>query len=143
MTEPCNEDRARVFAAADRLQDSMTDLRAEITTLRTYGQRNRRYILGLVVSLALDLALSIVVAVFAVQANEASSLANQNRQAQRTACEAGNQARGVSVQLWNYVLDATSREPQNETPERKALIAKFRTYMESAYAQRDCSADSK
>lgn len=144
MTEPCNEDdRARVFEAADRLQDSMADLRADVATLQTYGQHNRRYIWGLIVSLVADLALSIVVAVFAVQANEASSLANQNRQAQRTTCEAGNQARSVSVQLWNYVLDATAKEPQNETPERKALIAKFRTYMESAYAQRDCAAADK
>ena len=99
--------------------------------------------LVLVVSLALDVALSIVVAVFAVQASEASSLANQNRQAQRTTCEAGNQARAVSIQLWNYVLDATKDDPRNQTPERKALIAKFRTYMESAYAQRDCNAPTK
>jgi len=144
MTEPCNDDdRARMFAAADRLQDSMTDLRADMSTLQAYGQHNRRYIWGLVVSLALDVALSIVVAVFAVQASEASSLANQNRQAQRTTCEAGNQARAVSIQLWNYVLDATKDDPRNQTPERKALIAKFRTYMESAYAQRDCNAPTK
>jgi len=144
MTDPSNDaDVARTFAAAERLQDSMTDLRAEITTLRRYGQHNRRYIWGLVVSLVLDLVLSIVVAVVAVQANEASSVANQSRQAQRTTCEAGNQARAVSVQLWNYVLDATKDDPRNQTPERKAQIAKFRTYMESAYAQRDCATPSK
>jgi hypothetical protein len=144
MTEPCSGDeRARVFAAAERLQDSMTDLRTDVSMLRTYGQHNRRYIWGLVVSLVLDLALSIVVAVFAVQASEASSVANQSRQAQRTTCEAANQARAVSVQLWSYVLDATSKEPQNQTPERKAQVAQFRTYMESAYAQRDCASATK
>lgn len=144
MTEPLDSnDRPEIFAAAERLQGSMTELQSEIGTLRTYGQHNRRYIWGLIVSLALDVALSIVVAVVAVQANEASSLANQNQQAQRTTCEAGNQARAVSVQLWNYVLDATKDDPRNQSPDRRALIAKFRTYLESAYAQRDCNSPTK
>lgn len=143
MSDPSTPDPRQTLAAAARLHDTMADLRDEIGALRTYGRHNRRYIWGLIVSLLLDLILSIVVAFFAVQATEASSLANQNRQTQRATCEAGNQARAVSRQLWNYVLDLSSKTPENQAPERKQRIEQFRQYMESAYAQRDCAADGK
>ncbi len=123
--------------AADRLSISMQGLREEIVGLRSYGERNRRLIWGLLVSLALDLILSIVVAVVAVQAAETSSAASQNRQMQISSCEAGNQARMVSTQLWNYVLDLSERNIQ--TPEQRQRIAEFRQYMTTSLAPRDCS----
>lgn len=138
MTPDAN-DRHAAIDAADRLQGSVIDLKDEIGSLRDYGQRSRRIIWGLAVSLALDVALSIVVIFVAIQAQDANTLAQANRQTQIATCESGNQSRQVALNLWTYVLDAAAVAPENQTPERKKQLVDFRTYMESAYTPRDCT----
>ncbi|WP_370943994.1 hypothetical protein AB5J62_33475 [Amycolatopsis sp. cg5] len=138
MTHP-DPGPAETLRAAASLEESMSGLRDEMAALRQRSKRDRKWIVGLAVSLALDIVLSVVVAVVAVQASQANSLAQQNRQTQVLTCEAGNQARSASVSLWTYVLDATAKEPENQTPQRKQQIEQFRTYMQNAYAQRDCT----
>lgn len=135
-----DDQQDEAFTAAARLQESMGSLQGEIRTLRVYGKRNRRYIWALTISIALDLVLSVVIAFVAVQSSNANTLANQNAQVQKSTCEAGNQARAVTVQLWTYVLEVSAQNPENQTPAKKQQIEKFRAYMTSAYAQRDCSA---
>lgn len=136
MSDP---ERRATLEAAERLEESMTSLTVEMRHLREYGRRNRHYIWGLTISIVLDIALSIVVAFVAVQASNASSLANQNRQSQITTCEAGNQARAVTVQLWTYVLDLSAQQPENQSPDKRAKVEQFRTYMRNSYAPRDCT----
>lgn len=138
MTHPEPDPRDTLRAAA-ALEGTMAGLRGEMAALRHSSKRNRNWIVGLAVSLVLDIVLSVVVAVVAVQASQASDLAHQNRQAQIATCDAGNQARSVSVSLWNYVLDLSSKSPENQTPQRKEQIEQFRAYMKNAYAQRDCT----
>jgi len=128
--------RETLNAAAD-LQESMVMLSGEIRALRTYGRRNRNYILALAVSLILDIALSIVVAFVAVTASEASNQADQNHRTQVATCESANQSRAVTVNLWNYVLDAAAKNDPN--PQKLKQINDFRAYMQNAYQQRDCS----
>jgi hypothetical protein len=135
MTEPV--DKQAAIAAAIRLEESMTGLRDELHAVQTYGKRNRHIIGWLAGSLVLDIALSIIVAVIAVKSAETNSLAHQNRQAQVTTCVAGNQARGVSLQLWTYVLDQAQKT--HPAPEQQAQIADFRQHVTAAYAPRDCS----
>ena len=142
MTEPPKKQpptphQQRALIAATRLQESMEDLRTDLQAVRSYGERNRRFIWGLIVSIALDVALSIVVAVVAIAVSNTNDVAAQNRDAQIASCNAGNETRAVSRQLWNYVLDLSSQG--NLTPEKRAQIDKFRAYMEAAYAPRDCS----
>ena len=139
---PTPEERAATLAAADRLNDSMQELRDDMTSLRTYGHRNRAMIWGVVVSLVLSVAVLVAVAIVAVQANNASSVANQNRQAAVTTCNAGNQARALSVQLWNYVLAASEQSAKEQgryTPQLEKQIADFRGYIANAYSPRDCT----
>lgn len=128
--------RETLNAAAD-LQESMAVLSGEIRGLRTYGKRNRNYIVGLAVSLFLDLVLSIVVAFVAVSAAEANDQADQNRRTQIATCESANQSRAVTVNLWNYVLDSAAKN--DPTPQKLKQISDFRAYMQKAYAPRDCS----
>ncbi|MET9262422.1 hypothetical protein [Amycolatopsis sp. NPDC004079] len=135
MTEPQNP----AIAAASRLQESVVDLKEEISGLRTYGRRNRHLIVGLAISLALDVLLTIGVIIAAVTANRAGDLAAANRQTQIDTCTASNDTRNASRNLWNYVLDTVAKSPENATAERKQHIAEFRTYMQTAYADRDCS----
>lgn len=121
----------------------MTDLGQDIKTLHSYGHRNRRMIWGLAVSLVLDIALSIVVAVVAVKASQTNSLAQQNRVASVATCVSGNQARAVSMQLWTYVLDISQKSPTTASPDKQKQIQDFRAYMLAAYAPRDCAQAGK
>ncbi|MBB1153532.1 hypothetical protein [Amycolatopsis dendrobii] len=135
MTDPRNP----AIAAAERLQESVVDLKEEIRGLRSYGERNRHLIVGLAVSLVLDVLLTIGVIIAAVTANHAGDLAAANRQNQLDTCTSTNQTRQASRNLWNYVLDQAAKDAEGQTPERRRQIAEFRTYMQSAYADRDCS----
>lgn len=135
MTEPQNP----AIAAAARLQESVVDLKDEIGGLRAYGRRNRRLIVGLGISLALDILLTVAVVIVAVTANNAGDAASANRQSQIDTCTSSNQTRAASRNLWNYVLDAAANDPETQTAARKQQLAQFRTYMETAYAQRDCT----
>lgn len=135
MTDPQN----RAIAAANSLQESVVDLKQEIGGLRSYGRRNRHLIIGLAISLALDVFLTIGVIIAAVTANNAGALADANRQNQIETCNASNQTRQASRNLWNYLLDTVEKSPQNQTPQRQQQIAEFRAYMQNAYVDRDCS----
>lgn len=142
MTEHDDPTQADTLAAADRLSGSMQDLRSEMTYLRRYGHRSRILIWGLAVSLVLNLAVLAFVAIVAVQANDASSLGNQNKQSAFISCNAGNQARAVSAQLWTYVLGLTEQNAKEQgtlTSQAEKQIADFKTYISTAYAPRDCT----
>lgn len=139
------EDRD-VFDAAERLEGSMRELTSEMCSLRRYGKRNRHMIWGLVVSLALDLVLSIALGFVAVQATsasheatEATSASSQNRQNALVTCESSNEARRVSRQMWTYVLDVMTENNPNPTAEQIRQVRTFRAYLATVYADRDCS----
>ncbi|WP_410662003.1 hypothetical protein [Amycolatopsis sp. lyj-84] len=142
MTTPDPDPRETLRAAAS-LEDGMSALRTDIAALNQRSKRDRAWIVGLAVSLLLDVVLSVVVAVVAVEAAQATSLAEQNRRAQVSSCEAGNAARAVSVSLWAYVLDQVTKDPENQTPERAQQIEQFRRYISTAYAPRDCANPGK
>jgi hypothetical protein len=143
MTDPLDQD---VVVAAHRLEISVNKLRDEINNLRVYGQRSRRLIIGLAVSIVLDVLLSAAVGLLAIQAvstsnraNEANSLASRNAQNQLITCQAGNESRAAQVQLWNYVLDLAARNP-NQSPDQVERLKQFRAYLTTALGPRDCTA---
>lgn len=142
MTDPLDQD---VVTAARRLETSVDNLRSEITTLRTYSQRSRRLIVGLAISIVLDVLLSAAVGFLAIQAvstsnkaNEANSLASRNAQNQFITCQAGNESRAAQVQLWTYVLDLAARNP-NQTPAQAEQVKQLRAYLATSLAPRDCT----
>lgn len=138
MNEPVYNP-ADVLAAANHLDESMIGLTGEIHYLRTYGRRNRHLIWGLAISLLFDLALSVLLFFVFVVAGNANEAAERNRQSQIASCEASNQSRQVSSNLWLYILDTASKNPENQTEAKRRQIADFRAYMLNAYAPRDCS----
>lgn len=140
-----NDDNRDPIAAAEQLEHSMTALASDVRGLSAYGHRNRAMIWGLVISLAIDLVLSVILGVVAVQASsasraatEATSASAQNRQNAQVTCEVGNESRRLQTQLWTYVLDLTSKAP-NPTPAQKQQVAQFRAYINQVYAPRDCT----
>lgn len=144
MTSSEDKDTA-ALAAATSLEAAMRGLSDDLGTLRTYGKRNRLliWVVGGVVAL-----LILVGAVLwhttakaddaANEAKRATSAASQSLLTQHASCEAGNETRQVSRQLWNYVLDSPAAKP-DATAADKQKIKEFRQYVNTTFAPRDCA----
>ena len=130
-------DAVPLAAVLDALNATTAELnatKAEVQRLRTYGRRNRKFI---IFDIALTLALTGVGAV-SVHAVQSADSANA---AQSALCQAGNIARAQQVQLWGFVLNisAPAKGSPPQTPAQKARIAAFRAYLARDFASRDCS----
>ncbi|MFD7157972.1 hypothetical protein ACXJJ3_08655 [Kribbella sp. WER1] len=139
MTDPELADQADALArAVDQLSTSVDNLAAS-------QRRVKHAVAGIVATLALVVALGVVLAFVASdarrasqRAEEANSLSERNAQAAKVTCESSNEARRVSRQLWTYVLDVTTKG-QQLTAEQLRQVRTFRAYLATVYADRDCS----
>lgn len=133
---------------AERLEGSMSELtgalqaerqtrQQESAELRTYGQRTRRMTWFLVVSILFSLGMGVVAVTASVQAKQATSQAHLNAQNAKITCVTGNESRKLQTQLWTYVLDLASKNP-DLTAYQKKQIAAFKGYIATVYAPRDC-----
>ena len=142
MTEQ-HPDRETLDTAKDPT-GALNDVAAEVRRLRTYGRRNRWFIVFDIV-LTVALAVSTFIAIGASQsardaqasaaaARAAVSLAQQDS---RNLCLSSNMARAQSIELWTFILDLPgSRTP---TARQEEQIKAFRAYLDRVYAPRDCS----
>jgi hypothetical protein len=126
------------LAAAESLESAMADLTREVSALRTYGERNRHMIWGLVAAIVIALASAGFALAASLQAREATSQARRNQETAKITCETGNEGRALQTRLWTYVLDASEKNP-NLTAQQKKQIAAFRGYIATVYAPRDCN----
>ena len=128
--------------------DELAAMRRELAAMNTYGKHNRRLIAGLAVSFALDIVLTVVVAVFAIQAHDASSqahvaasLAAQNHASALTFCRAANVSAAAQVRLTTYFVAIT--QPPPGAPGAQAVTTRARdaallVYVRRSFAPRDC-----
>lgn len=108
------------------------------------NKRQTRVLKALAVSVLLDVLLSLGLGALAWRAQENANANRRNQKQLVNACQAGNEARRTEQQLWTYVLDLSSRNPQpSRTPaEQQAQqqqIAQFRQYLATVFAQRNCN----
>ena len=140
--------RDQAVTAARNLTRALEDVDAELKRLNAYGRTSRHLIAGLAVSLLLDVILTIVVAVFAVQAHEANSratiagaTASAIHSSQISACQIGNQLRVRQVGLWEHLI-AVSQPPPQETAAQKRQRAKtaaaFLVYVKKTFPRLNC-----
>lgn len=139
---PVPEDLATV---ATRLTETATAWRHEASELRkalneqgNYGKRNRRAIYGLVISLMLDVILSVVVAVLAVKTADANSAARVNHQSQVAGCKATNTSRADNELLWDFFLQLSVPDESKLPAAEKAKLHALQAKIVQTYAQRDC-----
>jgi hypothetical protein len=124
------------------LQVALEGMTEQLAQVKTTVRRGKRVIAALVVSLIVDVALTVGVSVTAVQASNASNKANatvaQLHSTQISACRAGNQTRAKEVALWVHIasLPATSRRTPKEQKADEQLLA----YIRHTFAPRNCSA---
>ena len=133
------------LAAAARLEASMDNLAAEVSSQHVYGRENRklisrlrRLVWALIASAVLNLVVGGIAIYASLEARQATSQAERNRQNAIVSCEAGNESRRLGEQLWTYVLDLSEKNPKL-TAQQKKQIAAFRGYIKTVYAPRDCS----
>lgn len=142
-------EEADTLAAAGRLETAMTGLSADIAGLRELGTRNRAMIYGLVGVSALVVAVLVGVIVLFVRvdhnaatARRASSEAAQAQRATHTTCLAGNDSRRLTRRLWGYVLTEAAKNPPppgTSPAAQRAQIRQFRHYVDTTFADRDCT----
>lgn len=136
--------------AAENLTGMLSGVRAELKRLNRYGIRNRRLIWLSIVSIALDLTLTILL-VFAygtarnsqVEAKDARNVAAVQHQSLLYACKLGNQSRAQQVQLWEH-LAAISKPPPHLTERQLAKnrrqIGQLLAYIRADFRPRPCKA---
>lgn len=137
--------RQDTLQAARDLQGSMEELASEITSLKNYGRHNRQLITVLAVFALVIAGLVVWNSILSSQASDASkkaaeatSLAAQNKQNQKAVCLAGNESRGVQIQLWTFVVNASIASNPNATPAQRKFFDEFRQYIDTVFAPRDC-----
>ena len=124
-----DKDNEALETAKD-LTGALTVMAAEVKRLRTYGKRNRWFIVFDVL-LTIGLAAAGALSVHAAQAANSVSASN------RALCQSSNVARAQQVDLWDFVLSLPSGKPQ--TAQQKKNVTAFRHHLDAIFAPRDCS----
>lgn len=116
---------------------SETDLPNAVATLITDAKKRKRQLIGLTVSLVVDVLLTLGFGFLAVQTHATANKSESNQQALVSTCEATNEARANNKMLWNYLLDLPT--PNAQTLQQKQVRDKFSAFVDKTFAPKDCS----
>lgn len=126
---------ARMEELGKTLTQVSSDLRKERLEWEktaAFGRRTRRLAVGLAISFALDVVLTVVVTLLSLSAlNQGNTL----HASQLTACMYGNQARTQQITLWNEVLALSAQSPHANTQTDEA----FKQFIAKTFAPVDCA----
>jgi hypothetical protein len=132
---------AALNGLAERLDTVRDDSEARDADLKKYGRVNRHRIWLSYALVALDVILTVVVALLAVQARNASATANETRAASVAACQSTNVARAENEQLWDYVLTLFAPRPGETAAEAargEQALASLRAHVTQTFEPRNC-----
>jgi hypothetical protein len=111
--------------------------------LAASGRRTRRMVIATIGSLVLDIVLTVVLAIVAVQAHSASSTASETRAASVVSCQASNSTRAQEVGLWTHLVQVSEAGPHpGQTPAQlkksEQELAAFLAYVGRVFTPRNC-----
>jgi hypothetical protein len=115
----------------------MEGLTAQLANVARYGRTSRHLIWGLVVSLILDVTLTVFVSVIAVQANNASNTAQHAYASNVALCVAGNVSRQQNEGLWLFFLKLLGAPKEPAAIHAEALL---RAELAKVFGPRNCAA---
>lgn len=130
---------ARLTQTATQWRAEAQELRRELAQQTQYGHTNRRAIWALVISIAVDVALSVAVAILAVQTSNNNSATKRNHDSQVATCVASNQSRQDNKALWNFFISLAVPDVSKAPPATQEAVAKLRAKLDMTYSQRDCA----
>jgi len=137
-----------VFARLDRLGESLAGVAASLAEVAksaqetralamrvdAYSRRTRRLTTGLIISLVLDVTLTVVVTLLSISALDQGSALHGSQVA---ACAISNQTRVEQEQLWTYILQDAAPP---KTAAQKAADDKFLAHVRATFAPVNCTA---
>jgi hypothetical protein len=153
MTSPQPPDPAAAVDAAQTLAAALETMAGQLKTvndnseerdagLEKYGRANRHRIWLSYSLVAVDVLLTVVVGLFAVQAHNASTTATQTRVSSIAACQSTNVARAENEQLWDFVLALIAPKADETGAEKAAgekVLADLRAHVVHAFMPRNCT----
>lgn len=130
------------LAAARDLQRALEGMTVQLGAVKADVRRGKRLIVGLAVSLVLDVALTIGVTVAAVQSGDASRRAaatvTQLHASELSACRQANVNRVQDIAIWNQLL-ADLAPPPARTVKVRAELAVLSRLIAVKDTPRDCT----
>lgn len=128
-----------VVALAERAVKIAEQATATQVTIVAQQARSKRTTRWLIVSVALDIGLSIATIALGVSTISASEAI---RQSQLNGCAVGNTLRLGQVRLWDHVFSLASPPPHETAGQRKRRLATetaFRVYVRTQFQPVDCA----
>lgn len=137
-SEQADEVIQTVRAVAATMQTIDNSLKA----IESFGRRTRQIAIALVVSLALDVALTVVVGLLSYNAFAST---NTVRSVQYSECVSANEMRADQVRLWDFFINLADSQPPSidQTPAQKEAARKavvnLEKFVDQTFAQRPCN----
>jgi hypothetical protein len=119
-----------------RLDAVRADSEERDAAILAYGRTNRRMIRWLIISVTLDVVLTVIVGFLGIQARDNAVALQKTAASNLALCQAGNVARHQQVQLWDFIL-GLGHAPR--TAAQRKNVAEFEHHLYEIYAPRDCA----
>lgn len=121
---------------------TMDTINKSLKSIERFGKRTRQIAIALIVSLVLDVALTVVVGILSYNA-----FANTNtvRTIQYSECVSANEMRADQVRLWDFFIGLAENQPASpdQTSAQKVAAQKAITnlekFVEQTFAQHTCN----
>jgi hypothetical protein len=127
---------------AKGLTGALKDMRDELARVNAYSRRTRHLVWITVASVVLDVALSVLVAVFAIAVHHNSVTLSELHSTNVSACQAGNQTRAKQDLIWHQLAGLSKPAPGTSKAELKRqqrAVREFLGIVDKAEAPRDCA----
>lgn len=124
---------------SDELDEKLskaTDVEEQIGALAKEGKRTRKLVLYLAISVGVNVALTIVLAVVFYNQNIIQDKLIKNQNNIVASCNAGNEFRRSNLRIWDYLLDQPPTVPRTIDEQRQ--LNKFRNIVTDTFRLRDC-----
>jgi hypothetical protein len=134
-------EQKHAITAAQEMTAALNGLSKRLDAAESYGRRNRRLIAITIVSMLVDVALTVAVTVALVGVHHNAATVSQLHGTSVSACRLGNQTRAANVALWDHVAAISQPRAGESTAQRRRqekTTAAFLTYVRKVWASRNC-----
>lgn len=114
-----------------------TDLPTAVAILVSDAHKRKRQLRLIVISIFLDLFLTLGLGYLSIQTHGIASQAENNKEALVQSCKTSNEARSNNKQIWDFLLNVQT--PNTPTLQQKQVRDQFQSLVNNTFAPRDCN----